>query len=471
MLKSSQIFKKFKSYTRGSVIRLTTSGSDSQKALSPLSMRQRVLWLSFPVFIELAMQMAIQIVDAFLLSKISDASAGVVGVLSTYFSLVMMIFVSLSQAANIKITYALSTGKAGKAARYRWAVVYMMIVLSLLCALLTSVFGTQLLSGLYSFQREQLKIASEYMSVAAWSFVSQSLALALSGFIRSSGRPYWTLPGSLAGNVVNALLGYSLVSNGKGVHGVAIAAICGHLTMIIWNFLVSEFLIQIRFSHPRKLIHRYVFSILDLFFPIVFEPFSYQSAQVMIGMVVTRLGTEAMAAKNYAHSLYAFCFLWTVSMSQSAQYLVSLELARGNRSSAIHAVKTCLKSSMIASFILALAIAALSSQILRYLTMNDAISKQAQLLLWIAAAAECGRASNIVVGAALKAAGDARYPAWIGSIFMLGMSVPMSALLGLTCGWGIMGVGIALGLDELIRGALNMRRWRIRHAGVSCVNG
>ena len=423
-----------------------------------------VFLLSLPVFIELSLQMAIQFVDAILLSRISDSAAGVVGVLSSFFSLLMMIFVSLSQAGNIKVTYALGAGKHRRAEHLRWTVLAMNVVLSMVCASLVSTFGTHWLGRLYSFSSNQLLITSEYLGVAAWALVPQSITLALTGFVRSEGRPFWTLPGSIVGNLVNAGLGYILVSKGHGVQAVAWSAIAGHLTMNAWNLFAAFSLMQIKISIPRKLFMACASSILKLFTPIALEPFAYQASQVLIGTIVARLGIESLAARTYSQSLIVFCLLWTIAMSHSVQYIVSIELARGNKRAAEQSLKKSLRSSMMASCAFSLMLALMSSKILPFMSTNPIILQQAEMLLWIAAVAECGRTSNIVVGSALKAAGDAHYPACVGLVFMVGVSVPLSAFLSLNLGLGLAGIGAAQGVDELMRGALNLRRWRSKYA-------
>ncbi|NBW82760.1 hypothetical protein EBR21_13495, partial [bacterium] len=284
------------------------------------------------------------------------------------------------------------------------------------------------------------------------------------GFVRSAGRPFWTLPGSIAGNLVNAGLGYILVSNGHGVQAVAWSAIAGHLTMNAWNVFAAFFLLRIKISSPRKLFMTCSSSILKLFMPIALEPFAYQASQVLIGTIVARLGMESMAARTYSQSLIVFCLLWTIAMSHSVQYIVSIELAGGNKRAAAQSLKKSLRSSMMTSCAFSFMLATLSSNILPYMSTNPLILHQAEMLLWIAALAECGRTSNIVVGSALKAAGDAHYPARVGLLFMLGVSVPLSAFLSLNLGLGLAGIGIAQGVDELIRGALNLRRWHRKFA-------
>ena len=72
---------------------------------------------------------------------------------------------------------------------------------------------------------------------------------------------------------------------------------------------------------------------------------------------------------------------------------------------------------------------------------------------------ELGRSRNLVLVNALRAAGDVRYPLYIGLFSMWFFSVGVSFLLGIVLNWGLVGIWIGLGLDECFRAALLQVRW------------
>ncbi len=62
----------------------------------------------------------------------------------------------------------------------------------------------------------------------------------------------------------------------------------------------------------------------------------------------------------------------------------------------------------------------------------------------------------------LRATGDAVYPFIIGLIFMWGVATVGGYVLGVTLGFGLVGMWIAFTMDESIRAALFWRRWQSR---------
>ena len=72
---------------------------------------------------------------------------------------------------------------------------------------------------------------------------------------------------------------------------------------------------------------------------------------------------------------------------------------------------------------------------------------------------ELGRSRNLVLVNSLRAAGDVRYPLYIGLFSMWFFSVGVSFLLGILLNWGLVGIWIGLGLDECFRAILLQIRW------------
>lgn len=72
------------------------------------------------------------------------------------------------------------------------------------------------------------------------------------------------------------------------------------------------------------------------------------------------------------------------------------------------------------------------------------------------------RCLNIVIGEALRAAGDARFILLIGVCVILGLCVPLTYWVGIHLGYGLIGMWGVFIMDEGLRGLLLLFRWRSR---------
>ncbi|MFH5184330.1 hypothetical protein ACHHV8_17750 [Paenibacillus sp. TAB 01] len=75
---------------------------------------------------------------------------------------------------------------------------------------------------------------------------------------------------------------------------------------------------------------------------------------------------------------------------------------------------------------------------------------------------EPARCLNIVIGEALRAAGDARFIVMTGVCIIWGLCVPCTYLLGIHWGFGLIGMWAVFVMDEGLRGLLLLYRWRSR---------
>ena len=73
---------------------------------------------------------------------------------------------------------------------------------------------------------------------------------------------------------------------------------------------------------------------------------------------------------------------------------------------------------------------------------------------------ELGRSRNLVLVNSLRAAGDVRYPLYVGLFSMWFFSVGVSWLLGKQFGWGLVGIWLGLGMDEFFRAVAMQIRWQ-----------
>ena len=67
---------------------------------------------------------------------------------------------------------------------------------------------------------------------------------------------------------------------------------------------------------------------------------------------------------------------------------------------------------------------------------------------------------NIVIIRGMQAAGDTQYPVFISVLSMWGVATLLSYIFGIVLGWGLVGVWLAMALDECLRAIIFYIRWR-----------
>ena len=75
-------------------------------------------------------------------------------------------------------------------------------------------------------------------------------------------------------------------------------------------------------------------------------------------------------------------------------------------------------------------------------------------------ALEPARSSNMIVGFSLRGSGDARFTSLVSIVLTWCVATPLAFVLGLRFGLGLVGVWLAMIVDEASRGLMNYGRWR-----------
>ena len=106
------------------------------------------------------------------------------------------------------------------------------------------------------------------------------------------------------------------------------------------------------------------------------------------------------------------------------------------------------------------ALALAGHSILSFLTNNEEIIRLGTIIFFIDIILDIGRVGNIFATGTLRSTGDAVYPVLIGIVFQWSIAVGVSYLLGITFGWGLIGMWIGFTLDENVRALILRRRWK-----------
>ncbi|WLD94858.1 MATE family efflux transporter [Alkalihalobacillus sp. AL-G] len=424
--------------------------------------------LTWPIFIEILLHMLMGNADTLMLSQYSDDSVAAVGVANQIISIVIVMFGFVATGSSIVIAQLLGAEEELQA---RQVVVTSLSVNLLFGAVLSLVmlFFSESLLSVMNLPDQLMIYAVPYLQlVGGFSFV-QALLMTIGASIRCYGFTKDAMYVTIGINILNVLGNYLFIFGPfgfpvLGVTGVAIStSVSRTIGVIIIAFLLlkridGQLPIDLFFRPVKK----HIKSILKIGIPSAGEHLSYNTSQMAIMYFITMLGTEAITTKVYTQNIMMFIFLFSVSLGQGTQILIGHLVGAREVSKAYKACLRSLRYAMIISFMMAGVVSIFSVQLLGIFTDNPEILSLGSSLLLLTLILEPGRSFNLVVISSLRAAGDVRFPVYIGILSMWGISVPLSYILGIPFGYGLIGVWVAFCVDEWLRGLLMLWRWRSR---------
>lgn len=426
---------------------------------------QTLLSITWPLFIEISLHMSVGIIATLILSGYSDNAVAGVGVANQIINIFILVFNVTAIGATILIGQNLGANQMSRARRLARSAFGVNFWVGIVMTLVVIAFGGVLLR-FYGLSGEVYDFAHTFLTITGVSLSLEAISLALSAILRSYGYTKETMIVTVMMNVI-CVIGYLIAIKGlfglpvTGVAGVSYTIIVARIFIIValFYFVYKRLSLKLRIKDIFTIDKTDVKGLLSIGVPSAGENLSYQLSQVVITSFVAIIGNEALAARVYILNISMVCFLFTMAIAQGTQLLVARYIGARQYDRALKRGLKTLKIAMIVSTVVSLAVALIGEPILAIFSNDPKIIAIALPVLWAIVFIEPGRAMNIVLMGSLKSVGDVRFPVVIGIICMWGVAVLLSYVFGITLGLGLLGIWLAQGLDEWIRGLFALKRW------------
>ncbi|MBT2719945.1 MATE family efflux transporter [Bacillus sp. ISL-46] len=427
-----------------------------------------LLAITWPIFIELLLQMIMGSTDTIMLSHISDDIVAAVGVANQLVFFGILIFSFTATGTAVLISQYLGAGLREGAKQAAAVSVSINLVIGLVVSCLMVIFKGQLLE-LFHLKDDIAAIGYEYLSIVGGTLFLQAILITVSSILRANGFTREAMFVSIMMNVIH-LAGNSLVIYGlfgfpeMGVKGVALSTAFSRASALIIAFILMYKRLPIRikredyFHFDLPLIKK----ILKVGIPAAGEQISYNTSQMAMTAITAILGAAALSTRVYTWDIMSFIMLFGLAMGQGTQILIGYRVGAGDYEGAYRQLFKSLKSSFVISILVSILVSFFREDLMSLFTNNKEIIHTGSTLLLLCLILEPGRTFNLIVVNSLRAAGDAAFSVKMGVLSMWGLAVPISYILGIHFGLGLAGVWIAFIVDEWFRGIVMYFRWKSR---------
>ncbi|MEN2767177.1 MATE family efflux transporter [Ornithinibacillus xuwenensis] len=424
--------------------------------------------ITWPIFIEIMLHMLMGNADTLMLSQYSDNAVAAVGVSNQILSVVIVMFGFVAQGAAVLIAQNIGAEKNLTAGKVALNSLSMNLVFSLFLSLILYIWAKPILN-MMDLPQELMDEGLSYMQIVGGLIFVQALIMTTGAILRSYGHTKDTMVVTIGMNILNVIGNYFVIFGPfgfpvLGVAGVAystaISRFIGFIALVLLLIKRTNGELQLKnlFRYEKK----HVQSLLKIGIPSAGEQLSYNASQMVITYFVAQLGTIAITTKVYTQNIMMFIFLFSIAIGQGTQILIGHMIGAGKIEDAYTRALKSLRISIFISLAVAGIIYLVADPFLGIFTDNATIIESGSILLLMTIALEPGRAFNLVMISSLRAAGDVKFPVYIGIIVMWGVSVTFAWFFGIFLGLGLIGIWIGFIADEWLRGVLMLRRWKQR---------
>jgi putative MATE family efflux protein len=429
---------------------------------------ERRFWsVTWPIVIDLSLGMGLMFTDFIFLSQVSDSAAAAVGAVLPIIHITGTLYFPLGQGCSSVLGQTLGAKRFEDVGRIHGVSLLLSICLGLLL-FAVMLQGHHQISELLGLEGELLVHASQYLHIISLSFLFICVQKVLASILRSHGRSDWVMYSAIIINglnlIANTVLLYGFVDTGlTSVQNVALATVIASFVGMVWCFIgvYKELEYKIIYLVGRNAFFDTVKKIMKISAPGTIEPLNYQVCQAALVMMIIPLGAIAVATRAYVNTFLILVMVFELGIAIATSIFIAHHFGAKEFVQANNRLKKNVIQAMAISGVLNLLLFLLGGLFLGLFTQEQGIIDLGTSLLLVGLFWGPAKAVNVVIGNSLRACGDAMFSSYIG-ISMWVVGLPLAYFLGYSMAYGLVGVWIAMTIDENLRAFLHFMRWEYK---------
>ena len=424
--------------------------------------------IAAPVVVSKLSFTAMGLVDTAMVGRLGASQQGAVGIATTFMFTVYVFglgligvvntFVSQYHGSNKPSMCGVSLGHGIRLAVGLGTVTYLILVLS------------EPLFAMAGLSEEVCRYGYGYMFFRIIGLPGVFLYWAYNGYLEGLGETRVPMYISLAANVVNIALDYTLIFGAGpipalGVEGAGMATAGSNLFMLVCFAVVvhrkgGRFT---RFGSARigaRIRWALMARMIRVGFPMGVQFFLEIGAFLLFSVMVGWVGDEALAAHQVALRLLSVSFMAAWGISVAATTLVGRHQGEGRSDLAMAAGLRTVIISVGYTLVTGAVLVSVPALLAGLFTPFEDVAATAATLLYVAAALQIFDGVSIVSYGALKGAGDTRWPMFAAVVINWTLGVPLVYFLTIAVGMGVLGAWLGMGAMLTIQGLAMF--WRFK---------
>lgn len=424
---------------------------------------KKIFKMSLPIFMELLLQLLVGNVDQFMVSQYSQNSVAAIGNGNQIINIVIIVLNAMSIATTILITQSLGADDKKKITDVFNASVLFITLFSIIISFALIIFRYQIFEWL-KVPEEILQETSNYTLIVGSMILIQGLYMTFTAVLKSYSLMKEVMFVSIIMNTIN-IIGNAVLINGIFRLGVTGAAISTDISKCIGLALMTYMLlkktsIQIKIKNIVKLKIVTLKKLLFIGVPSGGEALSYNLSQFCIQKFINSFGTIVITTKVYCYMLANVAYVYSIAIAQATQIIIGYLIGSSNIDKINKKVWMTILISMAVSTTITTLIYFNSDFVFGIFTDNPEILSLGKKIIFIEIFLEIGRSVNIAMTKCLVAVGDVRFPVILCMISAWIIAVGFGYYLSIVQGYGLVGIWIAMAIDECLRGIVFVIRFK-----------
>jgi putative MATE family efflux protein len=422
--------------------------------------------LAWPIFVENLLRTSLMSVDTFMLSRYSMKAVAAMSLVIQLAFFIQLVYMMISLGASIIISQNLGAQRRHDAGVVGVGSLGLISAFSVVLSAAIAIAAGPIVD-LYRLEPEVATYARQFLTIFGGLSFFMAVNIGQASILRAWGHPRdpmvinaAALALTVAGNALCLFgpFGFPVL----GVAGVACSTVTSQFLSCIAYYFLFRRRSEIELPLRRLLrVPGSVFrAILAVGIPTAGETLSYNVSQIVIFSMIARMGTDSLATCGILIAALRYVFMPGISIGSGGQIKVGYIVGAGRHGEARGKVFGYFGLGFAISLALVAVLNVFQRPILGLFSKEGSVLALAAPVLLVSLFHEPARNFNTIINPALKGAGDIRFPVIVGVISMWSISIFGAWLLGIRLGLGLVGVWLAMAVEEWARGIFMFLRWR-----------
>jgi putative MATE family efflux protein len=427
---------------------------------------RQIIALFIPLLIDQAFLACLNLLNIAMISSSGVAAVSAVNMIDTLNMFLISVFAAMSIGGTVVVAQYKGSGNELMVSKAAASSISLGTSLACCISLLIIIFYSPILNFLFgTATAEVFAYAQIYLIGSSISYIGFSIVDSICGAMRGIGKTRVSLTISLIMNLSYVLLNIVFVSFlHMGVLGMVISVNVARYSAALFALF---FLVKLDTNLHLRIKDMFAWNvsmlkkILYIGFPFAMEQMFFNGGKILTQVFIVSLGTYAMATNAISSSLAVLLLVPSNALCQTAVTVVGQCMGRRNIKDARKLTRSFLWLSSLSLLLMGLIVIPLFQPIVGLFhppaeIVNDIfiiilITSIVQIVLWPA---------SFLMPSALRAAGDSKFTSITSMLSMWLFRVTLGYILGITLGFGIIGVWVAMNCEWGVRGAIFL--WRFR---------
>lgn len=442
-----------------------------------LAIRPDVAKLTTPILFEQVFVHLLGIVNTIMASRVSVEAVSAIGMVDSINSVVSAVFSALAIGATVVVAQLFGRRQHDTAAS---ATLQSLVAGSAIAAALAlaMILGQDaVLLTLYPGTEPQvLQHMRTYLTITALAYPLTALTVIGCGALRGMGETKSTMKVNTLMNVLNVILSYVLIYGMQlktewlefsfpayGVAGAATALTLARLSgvaylfgTVLWRsgYLPESGLRKFRFD--RKLLT----AIASIGIPASVESMIFSGGKLLVQVILVGMGTVAIASNFIAFSISNLINIPGAALAIALTTLVGQDVGRSDYDAARRTMWHVMRIGWVSMGIIGLIFIPLAPYVVGLYTTDPEVIRMTSILVRMNCVFLLCYPTTFILPYGLKGAGDARFTVVSTLVGMVIFRLMLGYFIGVTLGFGVIGVWSAMIADWLARSTIYVFRLR-----------